>query len=115
MPTGFEKFKQKALAEGPIHIEQPAKQEPEVKVEKEERSSAATKSKKNSKTSSVEERPSTETRRKRKNEQLENLETVTLRLSSETKRKLDEMKFRSRRLLWDLVDEAINDLYDKFN
>lgn len=109
MATGFEKFSKKALTEDPIRIEGPTK----TKEESEETRKAEPAKTMVKRRATL--RTAPEEKRTRRREQKEGLETVTLRLSSDTKRKLDEMKFRSRRLLWELVDEAINDLYEKFN
>ena len=119
MATGFDKFKKKALEEEPIRIVQPTeteagrKEEPQEReqprqprsqrVERPAQAAAAD-------TSSPEQ---PKRGRKRKGAQMEGLVTVTIQLRPETKSMLDEMKFRSKRLIWELTDEAINDLYKK--
>ena len=113
MATGFEKFRKKALAEEPIRIEQPQAKEAEAKEERREEPIRRPRSERP--TATVNAAPASEkpARGRRKKEQMEGLVTITIQLRPETKLKLDEMKFRGKRLLWELTDEAINDLYDK--
>ena len=111
MATGFEKFKKKALAEEPIRIGQPQVGEKEAKEEKREEPVRRPRSERPAATvTPASEKPA---RGRRKKEQMEGLVTITIQLRPETKLKLEEMKFRGKRLLWELTDEAINDLYDK--
>ena len=113
MATGFEKFRKKALAEEPIRIEQPQVEETEAKDERREEPVRRSRSERPAAPASA--APATEkpARGRRRKEQMEGLVTVTIQLRPETKSKLDEMKFRSKRLIWELTDEAINDLYNK--
>lgn len=94
MPTGFEKFSDKILNEDPIRIDRKRKTEsPERREVKHSRHEGES--------------------RRRKEADLQDLKVLTIQLPAETKSLLDEMKFRSKRLLWDLCDEAIKDLYNK--
>ena len=108
MPTGFEKFSKRALEEEPISFaKKPAegdgKTQEDKQVEKLSRVTRAT-------VRPTVERP---TGRRREGAEMKNLVTVTIQLTPETKGKLDEMKFREKRKIWELTEEAINDLYSK--
>ena len=113
MATGFKKFSEKVLAEEPIRIEQPQVEETEVKEERREEPVRRSRSERPAAPASA--APATEkpARRRRRKEQMDGVVTVTIQLMPETKSKLEEMKFRSKRLIWELTDEAINDLYNK--
>ena len=115
MATGFDKFKKKALAEDPIMIVQPGKSETGANEVEQEREEPVRRSRSERPAAPASAAPATEkpARGRRRKEQMEGLVTITIQLRPETKSKLDEMKFRSKRLIWELTDEAINDLYNK--
>lgn len=112
MPTGFEKFASKALKEEPISLaKKPAPAEQPLKVEvvrKEVRRPEEP-------AAPVVERETAPRTRKGSRPEAEKEDTVYIcvGIKGETKTLLDEMKFRSKRKIWELVDEAINDLYQK--
>ena len=118
MATGFQKFAKKALEEEPIRIGQPTKQETEDNEVEQERGQVRQprqRAERPAPAVAAESPASDQPKRgrKRKGAQMEGLVTVTIQLRPETKSKLEEMKFRSKRLIWELTDEAINDLYNK--
>lgn len=118
MATGFDKFKKKALAEDPIMIVQPGKSDTganEVEQERDPVRPSRQRSERPAPAVAADPVAPEEPKRgrKRKGAQMEGLVTVTIQLRPETKSKLEEMKFRSKRLIWELTDEAINDLYNK--
>lgn len=39
--------------------------------------------------------------------------TITVQVSPETKRKLDEIKFHSKKKIWEQIDQAVSDYYEK--
>ena len=113
MPTGFDKFASKTLAEEGISIV------PSTTAKKKEEK--------------VSEKAAPETREVRKLakaavvgekkaaakpaavEEPEETVQITIVIKSETKRKLDELKFTQRRKIKELTEEAIEDLYKKYS
>lgn len=121
MPTGFEKFKSKALKEEPISIvrkSEDVRQAEENPFEQMRRSADSRRAREEAPAAEpgrVQEKPQArESGRKRSGAELNGLVTVTVQLREETKAKLDEMKFYQKRKLWELVDEAVSDLYKKY-
>lgn len=105
MATGFEKFSKKALQEEPISfVKKNDEPEPRVVVKEVEAPVRQTRR---------EITPRKTASRKRESKEMLDLTTITVQISEETKTKLDEMKFREKRKIWELTDEAINDLYRK--
>jgi len=115
MATGFEKFSRRALQEEPIVIGRKAEEKVEEPVKTEQPRPAAA------------ERPAvarpvrageSETRRrgrpKKAGRDTEGLVTVTIQMHPEAKSKLEEMKFREHKNMWELAEEAIYDLYSKY-
>ncbi len=92
MPTGFDKFRKKTLEESPIKINTPSdfNGEPEAAAQATAGRKAAVKKEERS------------------------LVNFMAQISPETKTKLDEMRYRLKRKNWELVDEAVKDLYDKY-
>lgn len=109
MATGFEKFSRRALQEEPIVIGRKAEEKVEEPVKTEQPRPAVA-------------RPvragESETRRrgrpKKAGRDTEGLVTVTIQMHPEAKSKLEEMKFREHKNMWELAEEAIDDLYSKY-
>lgn len=101
MPTGFDKFRKKTLSEGPIMISKPEQGSeareavvaniPETKKAEEKTAYAPVKKKK----------------------EAEDLVPFNAQMARDTKKLLDEMKFRSGQTIRELIDEAVKDLYKK--
>ncbi|MGM9742619.1 MAG: hypothetical protein ACI3ZC_06125 [Candidatus Cryptobacteroides sp.] len=118
MATGFQKLANKVLDEDPIKIVQAGKSDTganEVEQEREQVRQPRQRAERPAPAVAAESPAPDQPKRgrKRKGAQMEGLVTVTIQLRAETKSKLEEMKFRSKRLIWELTDEAINDLYNK--
>lgn len=126
MPTGFEKFSKRALQEEPITIGRKAVEEKVAET------SAKPEPAKVEPTRPQVERPvverpvvqrasrvvEPETKRrgrpKKEDRDSEGLATVTIQMHPEAKDKLMEMKFREHKNMWELVEEALDDLYCKY-
>ncbi len=115
MPTGFDKFRKKTLEESPIKINTPT----DFSVEPEEaqtgRRETATPHGGRQETAQTEATAHATAGRKtavRKEER--SLVNFMAQISPETKTKIDEMRFRLKRKNWEIVDEAVKDLYDKY-
>ena len=119
MATGFEKFKNKALAEGPIQIntpkqnaatyETPAEERPKTELREPATAYERTAAHAPSYIEPVHEAPAERGRRQKRE-----ATSMLVQVSPETKAKLDEMRFRLKKKNWELVDEAVKDLYDKY-
>lgn len=108
MPTGFDKFRKKTLNEGPIMISKP-----EQGSETREAAAAARPEMKK-----VEEMPASvpavvAPAPVKKKKEAEDLVPFNAQMARETKKLLDEMKFRSGQTIRELIDEAVKDLYKK--
>lgn len=108
MPTGFDKFRKKTLNEGPIMISKPEQGSETREAE------AATRPE----TKKVEEMPATAPAvvapaPVKKKKEAEDLVPFNAQMARETKKLLDEMKFRSGQTIRELIDEAVKDLYKK--
>ncbi len=106
MPTGFDKFKKKTLDEGPILISRP-KQGSETGE-----SAAETRTEVKKPTSEPVPAPAAEPAKKKAKE-AEDLVPFNAQMARETKKLLDEMKFRSGQTIRELIDQAVKDLYRK--
>lgn len=122
MPTGFEKFSKKALQEEPITIgrkpqaeqkveEVQAKAEP-VKVEQPKPQVERPVVQRASRVVEVETKR--RGRPKKEDRSIDELVTVTIQMHQDAKDRLSEMKFREHKNMWELAEEAINDLYSKY-
>lgn len=114
MPTGFEKFSKRALQEEPINITRKAEEKKEEKVDlqpvrTEPQRQPAAKAER-----PVEQEVRRRGRPKKVGRDTEGLITVTIQMNPDTKTKLEEMKFREHKNMWELTEEAINDLYRKY-
>lgn len=116
MPTGFEKFSKRALQEEPISIgrkpvqeekteEAPIRIEP-VRPQVERPVQRASRV--------VEPEVKRRGRPKKAGRDTDDLATVTIQMHLDAKTKLEEMKFREHKNMWELVEEAIEDLYTKY-
>lgn len=115
MPTGFDKFKKKALEETPIKINKPS----DFSGEQEENAQAGSREQETVDTSSrrpAAAQPEAASGRKTaaKKEKDRSLVNFMAQISPETKQKIDEMRFRLKMKNWEIVDEAVKDLYDKY-
>lgn len=108
MPTGFDKFKKKTLDEGPILISRP-KQGSEAG---ESVAETRTEVKKPASEPAPAPAPAAEPARK-KSKEAEDLVPFNAQMARETKKLLDEMKFRSGQTIRELIDQAVKDLYKK--
>lgn len=103
MPTGFDKFSKKALAEEGISLKPKTAAQPEQEKtpeEKEVKKLTAT-VRAGEKKAKKEEAPKEETFQ------------MTIVIKMDTKRKLDELKFVTRKSYKELAEEAFEDLYRK--
>lgn len=114
MPTGFEKFSKRALQEEPIKIGRKA----EEKVEEPIRTEQPRVQPERIQARATRVAGESETRRrgrpKKAGRDSEGLVTVTIQMHQDAKGKLEEMKFREHKNMWELVEEAIEDLYSKY-
>ncbi len=107
MPTGFDKFRKKTLSEGPIMISKPEQGSeareavvaniPETKKAEEKTAYA----------------PVAAPAPVKKKKEAEDLVPFNAQMARDTKKLLDEMKFRSGQTIRELIDEAVKDLYKK--
>jgi hypothetical protein len=107
MPTGFDKFKKKTLSEGPIMISKAEK----GSENREEAVAAKTEVREAEVKTVSEQAPATAPVKKKK--EVEDLVPFNAQMARETKKLLDEMKFRSGQTIRELIDEAVKDLYKK--
>lgn len=126
MATGFEKFSRSVLSEAPIKINKPAESEGYAAHEEEDddgrdRAEVHEPESAYGRTSlAVSPRRRTaadEPKAKRASSRKSGSRSMVgfmVQISPETKTKLDEMKFRLKMNYWEIVDEAIGDLYDKY-
>lgn len=113
MPTGFDKFRKKTLEESPIRINMPSdfNEESQERAQAERQEKAKQYSRRQSAVSGPE---AAERRTKAKKEGERSLVNFMAQISPETKSKIDEMRFRLKKKNWELVDEAVQNLYDKY-
>lgn len=116
MPTGFEKFSKRALQEEPISIgrkpqieektdESPARVEPARQPVERTAQRALRIGESEAKRRG---------RPKKAGRDSDGLVTVTIQMHPDAKSKLEEMKFREHKNMWELAEEAIEDLYSKY-
>lgn len=112
MPTGFDKFRKKTLEESPIKINTPSdfNEEPQLNALAGRQEKAMPYSVRPSAAQPEAAGKKTATKRERDR----SLVNFMAQISPETKTMIDEMRFRLKRKNWELVDEAVKDLYDKY-
>ncbi len=116
MPTGFDKFRKKTLEESPIKINTPAdfNGEPEDDARPGRGETAAQHTGRQETAQSEATVHATAGRKTAVRKEERSLVNFMAQISPETKTKIDEMRYRLKRKNWEIVDEAVKDLYDKY-
>ncbi len=122
MPTGFDKFRKKTLEESPIKINTPETSYEQAEEEKKSDTAAVSEqagaiernAERKASSRSVTTAKIIRGKNTGKKEQERELVNFMAQISPETKQKIDEMRFRLKMKNWEIVDEAVKDLYDKY-
>ncbi len=116
MPTGFDKFRKKTLEESPIKINTPSdfNGEPEDDARPGRGETAAQHAGRQETAQPEATVQATSGRKTAVRKEERSLVNFMAQISPETKTKIDEMRYRLKRKNWEIVDEAVKDLYDKY-
>lgn len=116
MPTGFDKFRKKTLEESPIKINTPSdfNGEPEDDARTGRGETAAQHAGRQETAQPETAARGTAGRKTSVKKEERSLVNFMAQISPETKTKIDEMRYRLKRKNWEIVDEAVKDLYDKY-
>ena len=116
MPTGFDKFRKKTLDESPIKINTPSdfNGEPEDDARNGRGETAAQHAGRQETAQPETAARGTAGRKTSVKKEERSLVNFMAQISPETKTKIDEMRYRLKRKNWEIVDEAVKDLYDKY-
>lgn len=116
MPTGFDKFRKKTLEESPIKINTPSdfNGEPEDDARTGRGETVAPHAGRQETAQPETAARGTAGRKTSVKKEERSLVNFMAQISPETKTKIDEMRYRLKRKNWEIVDEAVKDLYDKY-